>query len=89
MVCGANFTRLTKTKIMTTSKIIAIVLIVAALALAYIGINTVAANTESVNFLGLKFDVSDESGKTKGYIYIALAVALFVGGIYTLNKSKS
>lgn len=74
---------------MNTSKIIAIVLIVAALVIAYVGINTVAANTESFNFLGLKFDVSDESGKTKGYIYIALAVAFFVGGIYTLNKSKS
>ena len=74
---------------MNSSKIIAIVLIVAALSLAYIGINTVMANTESVNFLGLKFDVSDESGKMKGFLYIGLAVALFVGGIYTLNKSKS
>ena len=74
---------------MNSSKIIAIVLIIAALSLAYIGINTVMANTESVNFLGLKFDVSDESGKMRGFIYIGLAVALFVGGIYTLNKSKS
>ena len=74
---------------MNSSKIIAIVLIIAALSLAYIGINTVMANTESVNFLGLKFDVSDESGKMKGFIYIGLAVALFAGGIYTLGKAKS
>lgn len=72
---------------MNTSKIIAIVLIAAALSLAYIGINTVAANTESVNFLGLKFDVSDESGKTRGYLYIGLAVLLLIGGLFTLNKS--
>lgn len=74
---------------MNTSKIIAIVLIIAALSLAYIGINTVMANTESVNFLGLKFDVSDESGKMRGFIYIGLAVALFAGGIYTLGKAKN
>ena len=74
---------------MNSSKIIAIVLIIAALSLAYIGINTVMANTESVNFLGLKFDVSNEDGKMKGFIYIGLAVALFAGGIYTLGKSKS
>lgn len=74
---------------MNTSKIIAIVLIIAAISLAYVGINTVMANTESVNFLGLKFDVSDEDGKMKGFIYIGLAVALFAGGIYTLGKSKN
>jgi hypothetical protein len=73
---------------MSTSKITAIVLIVIALILAYLGINTVAANTESVNFLGLKFDVSDESGQTRGYIFIVLAILLFVGGIYTLNKKN-
>lgn len=74
---------------MNTSKIIAIVLIVAALSLAYVGINTVMANSESVNFLGLKFDVSNEDGKMKGFLYIGLAVALFAGGVYTLGKSKS
>lgn len=74
---------------MNTSKIISIVLIIAALAIAYIGINTVMANTESFKFLGIKFDVSNESGKMKGFLYVALAVVLFGGGIYTLNKSKS
>ena len=74
---------------MNTSKIIAIVLIVAALSLAYIGINTVMANSESVNFLGLKFDVSNEDGKMKGFLYIGLAVALFARGVYSLGKSKS
>lgn len=73
---------------MNTSKIIAILLIVVALAVGYIGINTVAANTESVNFLGIKFNVSDESGQTKGYLYIGLAVLLLIGGIYSLNKSS-
>lgn len=74
---------------MNTSKIIAIVMIVAALAIAYIGINTVMANTESFNFLGMKFDVSNESGKMKGFLYIGLALVLFFGGVYTLNKAKS
>ncbi len=74
---------------MNASKLIGIVLIVAAVVLAYFGINTIAANTESFNFLGIKVDVSDESGQTKGIIYIGLAVLMFIGGIYTLNKGKS
>ncbi len=73
---------------MNSSKIIAIVLIIAGIALAYIGINTIMANTESVNFLGLKFDVSNEDGKMKGFIYTGLAVVLFIGGIFTLNKKS-
>jgi hypothetical protein len=61
-------------------------LIVAALAIAYIGINTVMANTESFNFLGMKFDVSNESGKMKGFLYIGLAVVLF--GVACIRSIK-
>jgi hypothetical protein len=74
---------------MNSSKIIAIVLIVAALSVSYIGINTVMENTETVNLFWLKFNVSNEDEKIKGFIYIGLAIALFAGGIYTLGKSKS
>lgn len=74
---------------MNTSKIIALVLIVVGLSLAYIGINTVAANTESFKFLGMEFDVSNESGQTKGYLYIVIALLLLVGGFYSLNKKTT
>lgn len=74
---------------MNTSKIIALVLIVAGLSLAYIGINTVSAHTESFKFLGMEFDVSNESGQTKGYLYIVIALLLLVGGFYSLNKKTA
>ena len=74
---------------MTASKIIGAILIIISLAIGYVGFNKIADNTKSVNLLGLKIDASNESGKEQGYIYLALAVVLFGGGVYTINKSKS
>ncbi|MBD0725798.1 hypothetical protein B6A10_11450 [Flavobacterium sp. L1I52] len=73
---------------MNVSKIIAIILIVISLGLGYFGLNKVKENTTEVNFLGLKIEASNESEKRQGYIYLGLAVLLFGGGIYTINKSK-
>ncbi len=72
---------------MNTSKIIGIILIVISLAVGYVGFNKVADNTNEINLLGIKIEASNESGKQQGYIYLALAAAIFVGGIYTFNKS--
>lgn len=74
---------------MNTSKIIGAVLIIASLGLGYIGFNKVANNTAEVNFLGIKIDASNESGKQQGFMYLGLAGVLFAGGVYTINKSKS
>lgn len=73
---------------MNTNKIIGVVLIVASLLLGYIGYNKIDESTQAVNLLGLKVEASDESGKTQGYLFLGLAVILFGGGIYTLNKPK-
>ncbi|WP_026714030.1 hypothetical protein [Flavobacterium daejeonense] len=73
---------------MNVSKIIAVILIVISLGLGYFGLNKVKENTTEVNFLGLKIEASNESEKRQGYIYLGLAVLLFGGGIYTINKSK-
>jgi len=70
------------------NKIIGAILIIAGLAAGYIGINKVSESTEAVKFLGIKIEASDESGKQQGYIYLGVAVILFAGGIYSLNKSK-
>ncbi|MES2574230.1 MAG: hypothetical protein V4572_04765 [Bacteroidota bacterium] len=74
---------------MDTSKIVAIVLIIGSLAIGYIGYNKVSQNTNEVNVLGVKLEASNESGQQEGYLFIGLAALVFVGGIYTLNKSKS
>ena len=74
---------------MNPSKIIAAILIIISLGIGYVGFNKIADNTKSINLLGLKIDASNESGKQEGYLYLGLAIVLFVGGIYTMNKSKN
>ena len=73
---------------MNTTKIIGAILILLSLGIGYIGFNKIADSTKSINFLGLKIDASNESGKQEGYLYVGLAVVLFAGGIFTVNKSK-
>ncbi|QBZ97781.1 hypothetical protein [Flavobacterium sangjuense] len=73
---------------MNTTKLIGAALIILSLSLAYIGINKIADNTAQIIFLGMKIDVSNESSKQQGYMYIGAAILLFAGGVYTL-KSKS
>jgi hypothetical protein len=73
---------------MGTRKITSIVLIVGSLALGYIGFDKIGDNDTSVKVLDLKIDVSKETEKQKGYIYLGLALVLFAGGIYTLNKNN-
>lgn len=73
---------------MSTRKIIGIVLIVGSLVLGYTGIDKIADNDASVKILDLKIGVSNETAKQQGYIYLGLALVLFVGGIYTLNKNN-
>ena len=74
---------------MSSTKIIGAILLIISLGFVYIGFNKVADNTKEVNLLGLKIDASNESGKQQGFIYLGLAIVLFAGGIYTLNKAKS
>lgn len=73
---------------MNTSKLIGALLILASIAVGYIGLNKIADNTKQINFLGLKIDASNESGKQQGYMYLGAAILLFAGGIYSL-KSKN
>ena len=70
-------------------KIIGGILIFIGLAMGYFGVTKISENTQQVNLLGLKINASNESGKQQGYFYLGLSAILFVGGIYTLNKSKN
>jgi len=73
---------------MKTNKIISAILIIVSLIMGYQAYNRISESTKSVNLLGLNVKASDESGKKEGYLFLGLAVVLFGGGIYTLNKSK-
>lgn len=67
-------------------KIIGTILVIASLGLGYMGVTKVEKNDASVEILDLDIDLSNKSGKEQGYMYIGLAVVMFLGGIYTLNK---
>ena len=71
---------------MKIGKILGAVLIIGVLYIGYLGINKVSNNSKEVEVLGLEIDASNESGKEQGFLYIGLAVVLFGGGIYSLNK---
>jgi len=71
---------------MSSRKIIAILLIAGSLVIGYMGIDKVANNDASVEILDIDIDLSNKSGKQQGYLYLGIAVLLFGGGIYTLNK---
>jgi hypothetical protein len=71
---------------MKIGKILGAVLILGAIYVSYLGINKVSNNSKEVEVLGLEIDASNESGKEQGFLYIGLAVVLFGGGIYSLNK---
>lgn len=66
--------------------IIAILLIVGAIILGYLGITTYQESTASANILGIELSASDEGGQTTAYLYIGLAVILLIGGLVTLNR---
>lgn len=74
---------------MNTTKIIGAVLIILSLGIGYLGFNKIADSSNSVKLLGVQIDASNESGKEQGYLYLGLAILLFAGGIYTINKSKN
>jgi hypothetical protein len=71
---------------MKATKIIGIVLIAFSIYLGYIGVNKVSNSTNEVKFLGIEINASNESGQTKGFIFLGLAVAIFAGGIVALKK---
>lgn len=83
----SNFTNhYSKQNIMKIEKILGTVLILISLYIGYLGIDKVSNNSKEVKVLGLEIDASNESGKEKGYLYIGLAVVLFAGGLYSINK---
>lgn len=74
---------------MNARKVIGILLIVLSLGLGYLGLNKISENSASIEVLDLKVDLSNNSEKELGYIYIGSAAVLLIGGLYLLkNKNK-
>jgi hypothetical protein len=73
---------------MNASKVIGAILIVVSFALGYIAVNRIADSTKTIKFLGIRIDASNESGQIQGYIFLGLAILIFVGGIYAIVKTS-
>lgn len=73
---------------MTVTKIVGIILIVISLGVGYIGVNKIADSTKTINFLGIKIDASNETGKEQGYLYLGVAILLLAGGLFAVVKTK-
>ena len=71
---------------MKTSKVIGIILIVVSIALGYFGVNKISDSQASVEVLDIEMEATNQSGKQEGYIYTGLAVILFIGGVYLVQK---
>lgn len=74
---------------MNLTKITGVGLIIASLAVGYLGLNKIADSTKTVNILGIRIEASSESGKEEGYLYVGLAIVLFAGGILIANKRST
>ena len=74
---------------MKTSKILGPILISISLLIGYIGVNKIDDNAKEVNLLVLRIDISNEAEKQHGYLYLGVAVILFAGGIFIINKTKA
>jgi len=73
---------------MNTTKITGIILILLSLGIGYIGFNKIEDSSKTINLLGLKIEASNTSDKQEGYLYVGFAIIFFIGGIFTVNKSK-
>lgn len=71
---------------MKITKIIGVLLLVGGVILGYLGITKIADSSADLKILNMEIDVSNESGKEQGYIYLGAAVLLFLGGVYSLKK---
>lgn len=71
---------------MAAKKIISIVLVLASLALGYLGITKVMESEASVDVVGIEINASDKDQKRNGYIMCGAAVLLLIGGVFSFNK---
>lgn len=67
-------------------KIIPIILLIAGLALAVKGVDTIQSSTTNVSFLGIDINASDESERTAGIMYLLLGLGALVGSYISWKK---
>lgn len=68
---------------------IGIVLIIAALALGYLGYDKMQNSKAGIKIGDLEISATDKSTSNDGYVYFGLGAICLVGGMVMLSKSKS
>lgn len=66
--------------------VLPILLIVAGIVFAYLGITTFQQSSADVEILGLEIGATDEGGQTTAILYGVLSVVCFVAGAFTFGK---
>lgn len=73
---------------MNTTRIIGIVLIITAILFTYLGVDNLNSGSASVEVMDIDISVTDESTKTKGYIYFGLAALFLISGLKAIGNRK-
>lgn len=68
------------------NNLLVIILLVAGIVLAVMGINTLQASSADVEVLGLEINANDESGQMAGVVYLVLAAAALFGSYFMWKR---
>jgi hypothetical protein len=68
--------------------ILAVILIVAALVFAYLGIDTLRGSGASVDILGVEIEAQDQGARQTAYAYLGIAAICLICGVWLVRGSK-
>ena len=66
-----------------------IILIIAALALGYLGFDKMQNSNAGIKIGDLEISATDKSGNEKAYIFLGLGVVCLIGGIALVSRGKA
>jgi hypothetical protein len=66
--------------------VLPIILVVAGLVFAYLGITTFQGSSADVEVLGLEIGATDKGAQTTAILYGLLSIVCFVAGAFTFGK---
>ncbi|WP_020568966.1 hypothetical protein [Neolewinella persica] len=66
--------------------ILPIILVVAGIVFAYLGITTFQGSSADVEVLGLEIGATDQGAQTTAILYGVLSIVCFVAGAFTFGK---
>lgn len=71
---------------MKATKIIGIIVMLIGIYTSYLGIEKINNNSAKIEALGMEVDISNESGKQEGFMYLGVGVLLIFSSVYLTSK---